>query len=198
MSEGEATMRRMTNDERRIAWVDVETTDLNPRTAELLAVGCIITDGHLHEIAHAEWIIYVPETALTRLPPVVLEMHTKSGLLERVRASTLSPLSVRLHFASFLDKWTPAKPKPILAGSSVHFDRAFLEHHFGMGDRFHHRHLDVSTLRVLAELYAPEAADAVLKAHRPAHLPLQDLEGSMDHFGKWRELLFRPEFREAP
>jgi oligoribonuclease len=189
-------MRRMTNDERRIAWVDVETTDLHPRTAELLAVGCIVTDGHLRALARAEWILWAPEGVLTRMPSRVMEMHARSGLLERVRASTLSAQTVRLAFQAFLEEWAPVQP--VLAGASVHFDRAFLEYHFGLGHRFHHRHLDVSTLRVVAELYAPEAAEIVLKASRPVHTPLADLEGALAHFEKWRALLFRPEFREAP
>lgn len=177
----------------RIAWVDVETTGLVPQVDSLLAVGCVVTDERLQKLAAEEWVVWQPEDVLAAMDDWCLETHVMSGLVDKVRASELTEDDVRGRLLAFLDEWAPGTPT--LAGSSVHFDRGFLEYHFGMRERFHHRHLDVSVLRVVAELVAP--AEAMRLTHErgaTAHMPLADIEHALKAFGEWRRLLFRQEY----
>jgi oligoribonuclease len=189
--------------ERRIAWVDIETTGLDPHADLILAVGCQVTDEKLERLAEFEVVLHYPHERVLRIihdnpaanAAKVLEMHTRSGLLERVAESSISEDLGRSMFLAFLSEWAPGLP--YLAGSSVHFDRSFLDCRWNMSDRFHHRHLDVSVLRVLAELYAPDEV-ARFALPRPAHTPLRDIDGSQWAFAGWRRALFRREFWGAP
>lgn len=174
-----------------MVWVDVETTGLDPTRDAILALGCIVTDEDLAEFARIEWVLACPTGVLARMEPKVREMHLRSGLIDKVHASQLYPADVRERFHAFLD--VHAGPRPTMAGSSVYFDKAFIECQLDMRERFHHRLFDVSFLRVYAWMYAPAEA-AKVRMDEPAHTPLKDLEGSMRSFGVWRRLVVKPEY----
>ena len=175
----------------RIAWVDVETTGLDPTRDAILELGCVVTDEDLAELARASWVLACPSGVLARMEPKVREMHIRSGLLDEVKKADLYAVDVKALLNAFLDKHAPVKPT--LAGSSVHFDKSFLECQLDMRDRFHHRLLDVSVLRVIAWQVAPHDA-AKVEVPRPGHRALDDIMGSMRAYGVWRRLLFKPEY----
>lgn len=193
----------------RFIWTDLETTGLFPKRDEILSLGLIITDENMREIARAEWAIHVPAgwQAMRDMPDVVRAMHAKNGLLDRVAESRLSLANVEFAACQFLDEHLgePAespKARPPMAGNSVHFDRAFIEHHCPtLIRRYNYRLLDVSSFKVLAMATVPGAKE--WNASRPdaAHMPLADLEGSIAELAHWRRVLANApalEWRGAP
>lgn len=172
-------------EDKRIIWVDVETTGLDPQSDNLLSVGCIITDGRLEEIARAEWDLNFDEIDRRQggIDRVVDEMHTKSGLWDRCAASDFYCEDVESLLHGFIqDHAGPGKHT--LAGNSVWFDRAFLEWNVPrVLECFSHRLLDVSALKVIASIWHPGApAPDKSKAN---HTPLADLEASIAELRHW-------------
>lgn len=197
------------DDRARIVWLDVETTGLDPRRDALLAVGAVVMDATFRRLGEFEVYLSHPDPrgvihAVNDADNAarVIAMHERSGLFERVAGSALSVAHARDAFVAFLDRWAPAVPRgapaPVLAGNNPHFDRGFVDAHFGPETlaRFSHRHLDVSALRVICELYAP--ADAVQAVGTTAHTPLRDLDAAAWQFAFYRRALFRPEFWGVP
>lgn len=139
--------------ELRYVWTDIETTGLDDRNDVILEIASIITDGDLNEIARYHSVIQDSPTVMTLLrqdaPPVVQEMHDKSGLWERCskEGDRHDFEDVSDEFTTFLFVNSTTQAHYRLAGSSVHFDQKFLIRAFpaAMG-LLTHRVLDVSTL----------------------------------------------------
>lgn len=170
-----------------LAWVDIETTGLEPENDSILALGVILTTEDLVELERAEWYLSPPED-LSRMPDNVREMHARSGLLERCRERGRALDDVRDEAVALVDAATKNGAPRYLAGSSVHFDRSFLRVRMPtLVSRFHYRLVDVSTLKVLAKLWFDEEREG----KRAAHTPLADLEASIAELRHWRERFFR-------
>lgn len=182
---------------KRFIWVDLETTGLFPARDEILALGMIITDEHMTEIARFERIVHVPAgfRAMRDMSDYVREMHTKNGLLERVADSRLTLANVEDEAVDFLDthlgpRAELVRDRPPMAGSSVHFDRAFIDRHCpNLALRFHYRLLDVSSFKVLSMATIPGAKEWNDSRPDAAHTPLADLEGSIAELAHWRRVL---------
>lgn len=177
-------------------WTDFETTGLDPANEEPLALGLIITDDSFREIARREWILRVEldHPAIVGMAPFVRDMHTKNGLLERLKNG--QPRANVEEFAcSFLDRYVgrPAesiKERPPMAGNSVSFDMSFLRWHFPeLARRFNYRLLDVSTLKLLACATVPGAREWNDSRPDAAHTPIADLEASIAELQHWRGVL---------
>ncbi|NUP07774.1 MAG: oligoribonuclease [Polyangiaceae bacterium] len=159
----------------RLAWVDVETTGLNPDLDAILEVGIIITDRSLTEIDRASWALGDANPASIS-DPKVLEMHTRSGLLAECEASDLE-IDILDEIVCFFLKHQGAVGSP-MCGSTVGFDRSFLRH-ARFAKLFHYRNFDVSTYRTEARLLGIEPPPK-----REVHRALPDLEDSIA-LAKW-------------
>jgi oligoribonuclease len=174
-----------------MVWVDVETTGLNPFGGWLLEVGMIITAADLHQIARKSWILKFNREYMSEIADEALKMHTSSGLLFEAMASHETLASATLSMREWLDSrvgYSAMKEMP-MAGSTVQFDRAWLAHHLPLvEERFHYRHIDVSTLKNLARLWYPE----LLKwtGDRKLHRALPDLEDSITELDYYRRHVF--------
>ena len=176
-------------------WCDIETTGLDRDLDDILALGLVLTDAEFRVIDQREWVIGVPQSSLDRMNDFVLKMHTTSGLLDRVRASEFDIDTVEVIACAFLDAYLgePAeapRDRPPMAGNSVHFDRGFLDSAMPtLMKRFNYRHLDVSSLKVLAMATVPGARAWNDSRPHAAHTPLADLEGSIAELQHWRAVI---------
>ena len=175
-------------------WTDIDTTGLDTSRDAILVIGMIITDNAFVECARHEWLVGGTSVeALARMQPYVRDMHTKSGLLQRLADRTL-PCASEVY--QQVDDWLEPHvrgqdPKPVMAGNSVHFERRFLAAQMpNLLDLLHYRLLDVSSLKVLCLATVP-GAQAWEDARKPAAhtTPLTHLEGSMLELAHWRKVL---------
>jgi oligoribonuclease len=167
-----------------IAWVDVETSGLDPYAGELLEIGVILTDDDLNEKGRTSFVI-APRSRLylNGMSEQVRRMHTKSKLLLELDRSDLPSLE---EVELFLFHWLSARSEEplVVAGSTVGFDRAWIKAKMPLVERaFHYRSIDVSSLKELNRRweFAPEWTGS-----REKHRALPDLEDSIAELRHYR------------
>lgn len=172
-----------------LIWTDIETTGLDPRTGDILEIGAVITDWNLQEVARKKWIVHWHDVdgRADTWSDFVLKMHVKSGLLRDLRAMSQELGIVTV--MEFFERWVkgnilPEKlPHAMLAGSSAHFDRAWLQEFCPrLLDReqggIHYRTIDVSSIHEAALRWAPDVA-ANVPEKREIHRVFEDLDDSL-------------------
>lgn len=174
--------------ELRLVWMDLEMTGLDPERCAILEVGAIVTGAELAPLAEIERVIWQPPEILDRMDPFVRQMHTDNGLLDRVRASTVSIERAERDLFATVAKHCPPQAG-ILAGSSIHTDRSFIARDMPLVERYlHYRHVDVSTLKTLVGAWYPD----VPPFEKPGanHTALADLRESIRELAHYRERFF--------
>ena len=178
-------------DERKptLVWVDLEMTGLDVDRCAIIEMAVVLTGDDLEPIAELERVIWQPEEVLLRMEPHVRAMHTKNGLLERVRASGTSLADAESDAVALVAKHCTFR-EPVLAGNSVHTDRRFLARYMPVLEGLlHYRQLDVSSLKVLASAWYPELPR--FEKGEKTHTAIADLRGSLAELAHYREKLFR-------
>jgi len=164
-------------------------TGLCPQRCTIIEVGIIISDKELSPLAEFERVIWQPESVLETMEPFVRHMHTRNGLLERVRASEHSLRAVEKEVMALLTEHF-APGEGILAGNSIHTDRSFIAQHMPGVERFlHYRMVDVSSLKELVRAWYPQAAGRS-KADTQ-HTALSDLQASIGELAFYRHHFFK-------
>ncbi len=174
----------------RFVWLDLEMTGLDPKTCVIVEIGVIITGPDLVPIAEIEHAIWQPEEDLQRMEPFVRDMHTKNGLLERVRASRTSLREAERNVFQLVQKHVGFR-EGILAGNSIHVDRRFLIAYMPLLEEYlHYRQLDVSSLKVLSRAWYPNGPD--FKKDSKDHTAIADLHASLEELAFYRQSFFKP------
>ncbi len=174
----------------RLIWIDLEMTGLDPDRDRILEIATLVTDAQLNELATGPVLaIHQPESVLAAMDEWNQTHHGASGLLERVRKSTVDERQAEAETLDFLRRWVPEGASP-MCGNSICQDRRFLYRHMPRLEAyFHYRNLDVSTLKELARRWAPEVAAGVKK--QGAHLALEDIRESVEELRYYRAHLLR-------
>jgi oligoribonuclease len=173
-----------------LAWIDLEMTGLDPFKDHILEIATIVTDAELNVLAEGPVLaIHQPEAVLAALDDWNTRHHGQSGLLERVRNSAVTEAEAEAATLAFLQRWCAPKQVP-LCGNSICQDRRFLARCMPRLEAFfHYRNLDVSTLKILARLWAPDVAEAVKKQNK--HQALDDIRESIAELRHYRAELLR-------
>jgi oligoribonuclease len=170
-------------------WLDLEMTGLDPDESAIIEIGVILTGPDLVPVAEVERVIWQPEEVLARMEPVVKEMHTRNGLLQKVRQSSTS-LRVAERDVVALVTQHCGLGEGVLCGNSIHTDRRFLVKYMPMLDRYlHYRQVDVTSLKVLANAWYPDMPP--LKKSVSGHTALADLRASIAELTHYRTHLFK-------
>jgi oligoribonuclease len=174
-----------------LAWMDLEMTGLDPSRHVIVEIATIITDDQLEIVAEGpDLVVHQPPDALAAMEPVVVEMHTKSGLLPAITASTLSLAEAGEATLAFLREHIPQPRTVPLCGNSIGTDRRFLAAHLTEVEEFlHYRSVDVSTIKELAKRWYPTVA-AGQPRKNGSHRALDDIRESIDELRWWREHIF--------
>ncbi|WP_438985362.1 oligoribonuclease [Aequoribacter sp.] len=169
-----------------LIWVDMEMTGLEPDQDVVIEIATIVTDSELNTLAEGPVIaIHQSDAILAGMDEWNTTHHTASGLVDRVRASTTDEQAASLETIAFLEQWVPAGKSP-MCGNTICQDRRFMARHMPTLEAyFHYRNLDVSTLKILAQRWAPEVADGFSK--KGAHLALDDIRESIEELRYYRE-----------
>jgi oligoribonuclease len=181
----------MPADAARLIWIDLEMTGLKPETDRIIEVALVVTDADLATVAQAPvWAVHQEDAALDAMDSWNKGTHGKSGLIERVKTSTLSEPEVEAAALAFLREHVPAKASP-MCGNSICQDRRFLARWMpALEDYFHYRNLDVSTLKELARRWKPELMKGIPKEGK--HEALADVQESIAEMQYYRTNFIRP------
>lgn len=182
----------MAQDPNHLVWLDMEMTGLDPDRDRVIEVAMIVTDGDLNEVAQSPvWVIHQPDAVLDAMDEWNKNTHGKSGLLDRVRASTHDEVTASSEILAFLVEWSPRRGSP-MCGNSICQDRRFMARHLpAVEDWFHYRNLDVSTLKELCRRWRPALAKGVVK--KGAHTALADIQESIEEMRYYRQHFLRLE-----
>ena len=169
-----------------LCWLDMEMTGLYPETDRIIEVAMIITDSNLNVLAQSDvLVVHQSDELLNGMDAWNTSTHGRTGLTERVRASTASEAEVEQNLLDFMAQWLPEKTSP-MCGNTIHQDRRFMVRYMPQLEAyFHYRDLDVSTLKELARRWNPELAKGVVK--RCTHQALDDILESIEEMRYYRE-----------
>ena len=180
------TDTELTADDHNLVWIDLEMTGLFPDRDRIIEIAVIVTDAHLgHRTEGPVLAIHQSDEVLAGMDAWNTGTHGRSGLTERVRASTVDEAAAERQVIEFLKKYVKAGASP-MCGNSICQDRRFLAATMpGLESFFHYRNLDVSTLKELARRWRPELLAGFRKAQ--AHTALADIQESIDELAYYRE-----------
>ncbi len=183
----------MNTDAQRLIWIDLEMTGLDSRTDAIIEIATVVTDGNLDVVAEGPVLaIHQDDARLAAMDEWNTRQHGASGLIERVRNSRLTAADAERQTLDFLAGHVAAQGSP-MCGNSICQDRRFLAREMPQLEAFfHYRNLDVSTLKILAGLWAPGVLAGVSKESR--HLALADIHDSIAELRHYRRFLLNGEF----
>jgi oligoribonuclease len=149
----------MAQDQNNLIWLDMEMTGLNPETDRIIEVAMIATDSQLNILGQSPvLVIHQPDSVLDAMDDWNKNTHGKSGLIDKVKASTLSEAEAEATLLAFMAEHVPARTTP-MCGNTIHQDRRFMVRWMPqLEEYFHYRNLDVSTLKELCKRWKPEVA----------------------------------------
>jgi oligoribonuclease len=176
-----------------LVWLDLEMTGLEPERHTIVEIATLITDDDLAIVAEGpDRVVHQPPDVMAAMDDFVRQMHTKSGLLARIEASTTSLEEAGAETLAFVKDHVPLARTVPLCGNSIGTDRRFLAKYLPeLEEYLHYRSVDVSTVKELARRWYPEVLGA-----RPEkegrHRALDDIKESVEELRYYRETVFKP------
>lgn len=180
----------MAQDQNALVWLDMEMTGLNPDSDRIIEIAMVVTDSQLNTIAESPaWVVHQSDAVLDGMDDWNKNTHGRSGLIDKVKASTLSEAEVEAQCLAFMKLHVPQRATP-MCGNSIGQDRRFMARYMPtLEDYFHYRNLDVSTLKELCKRWKPELAKGVVKNGK--HTALADIYESIEEMKYYREHFIR-------
>jgi oligoribonuclease len=169
-----------------LVWVDMEMTGLEPDTDRIIEVAVVVTDMHLNILAEGPvFAIHQSDATLDKMDNWNKGTHGKSGLIDRVKASTVTEEEAQEKLIAWLKQYVPANKSP-MCGNTICQDRRFMVRGMPKLEAFfHYRNLDVSTLKELCRRWKPELASGFKKHQK--HTALADIIESIEELKYYRE-----------
>jgi len=176
----------MALDSQNLIWIDLEMTGLDPDNDLIIEIATVITDKNLNVLAQGPVMaVHQSDAALAAMDDWNQQHHGQSGLIDRVKASTINDAEAERLTIEFLKQWVPENTSPI-CGNSIGQDRRFLYRYMPKLEAyFHYRNIDVSTLKELAARWAPAVKDGFNK--ESTHQALDDILESIEELRYYRE-----------
>jgi len=172
--------------EMNLVWVDMEMTGLEPDTDKIIEVAVVVTDMHLNVLAEGPvFAIHQSDATLDKMDNWNKGTHGKSGLIDRVKASTVTEEEAQDKLIAWLKQYVPANKSP-MCGNTICQDRRFMVRGMPKLEAFfHYRNLDVSTLKELCRRWKPELASGFKKHQK--HTAMADIIESIEELKYYRE-----------
>lgn len=174
-----------------LIWVDMEMTGLDPDNDRIIEVAVVVTDSNLNVLAEGPvFAIHQPDEVLDRMDAWNKGTHGRSGLIDRVKASTVTEADAEKALIDFLKHFVPTGKSP-MCGNSICQDRRFMARSMPkLENFFHYRNLDVSTLKELCKRWKPSIANGFKKHQK--HTALADIIESIEELRYYREHFIQP------
>ena len=180
------TEATLASSEHNLIWIDLEMTGLDPMTDRIIEIAVVMTDPQLGVRIEGPVIaVHQSDATLDAMDAWNKGTHGRSGLIDRVKASTIYEAAAEAEVIAFLKRYVPKNKSP-MCGNSICQDRRFLAKDMPLLEAFfHYRNLDVSTLKELARRWKPDILAGFKKAQ--AHTALADIHESIDELVYYRE-----------
>lgn len=174
--------------DQNLIWIDLEMTGLYPATDRIIEIAVVVTDPQLSvRIEGPVFAIHQSDATLDAMDAWNKGTHGRSGLIDRVKASTVDEAAAEAQVIAWLKQYVPAGKSP-MCGNSICQDRRFLAKDMpALESFFHYRNLDVSTLKELARRWKPAVLEGFKKAQ--AHTAMADIHESIDELVHYRQTL---------
>jgi oligoribonuclease len=179
------TISLLPKSDKNLVWLDCEMTGLSPSEDRIIEIAVVVTGPHLENRTEGPvFVIHQTDPQLDKMDAWNKGTHGKSGLIDKVRASTTTELQAQTELLAFLARYLPAGASP-LCGNTIGQDRRFLVEYMPQLEAFfHYRNLDVSTLKELSRRWRPEVYASFKKQQR--HTALADVHESIDELEHYR------------
>ena len=179
------TVPELKKSDQNLVWLDCEVTGLNPETDRLLEIAIVVTGPNLEpRIEGPVLVIHQSDALLDGMDAWNKGTHGRSGLIDKVKASTITEADAEAQLLEFIKRYVPKMGSP-MCGNTIGQDRRFLVKYMPKLEAyFHYRNLDVSTLKELAKRWKPEAFSSFKKAQK--HTALADVIESIDELAHYR------------
>ncbi len=173
--------------------MDLEMTGLEPSRDVIVEIATLVTDDQLEIVAEGpDLVIHQPDEVLALMDPFVREMHTRSGLLEAIRSSTVTLEEAGAATLAFIQEQVPVERAVPLCGNSIGTDRRFLAAYLpDIENWLHYRSVDVSSVKELVKRWYPELTGAH-QNKTGTHRALDDIRESVSELRFYREHVFAP------
>ena len=173
-----------------LIWIDLEMTGLDTNHDVIIEIATVVTDPHLNILAEGPVLaIHQSDELLHKMDDWNVKQHSGSGLIDRVKASTVREIQAEEQTIEFLMQYVPPKKSP-MCGNSICQDRRFLHRCMPKLEQyFHYRNLDVSTIKELMLRWAPQLRGGFKKESR--HRALEDIQDSIEELRYFREHFFK-------
>jgi oligoribonuclease len=177
--------------DQNLVWIDLEMTGLYPDKDRIIEIAVVVTDPQLTvRVEGPVFAVHQSDATLDAMDAWNKGTHGRSGLVDRVKASTVNEAQVEALVIEFLKRHVPSGKSP-MCGNSICQDRRFLANYMPKLEAFfHYRNLDVSTLKELARRWKPDIMAGFRKAQ--AHTALADIRESIEELVYYREHLLAP------
>ena len=193
-----AALPDLAKSDQNLVWLDCEMTGLDPQAERIIEIAVVVTGPQLTpRIEGPVLVVHQSDELLGKMDAWNKGTHGRSGLTDKVRASTVTEAQAEQQIIDFLKRYVP-KGKAPLCGNSIGQDRRFLALYMPRLEAFlHYRNVDVSTLKELARRWKPEAYSSFKKAQK--HTALADVYESIEELAHYRKHLFCEQgLRENP
>ena len=176
--------------EQNLVWLDCEMTGLDPEKERIIEIAVVVTGPDLTpRVEGPVLVIHQPDAVLNAMDAWNKGTHGRSGLIDKVKASTLSEEQATEQLIAFLSRYVPKGASP-MCGNTIGQDRRFLVRYMPRLEAcFHYRKIDVSTLKELARRWRPQVVDAFKK--QQLHTALADVHESIDELAHYRDHFIR-------
>ena len=200
---GSPTVSRMSNSQRvpeddRLVWIDLEMTGLDVERHVIVEIACIVTDSELELIDDGiDIVVHQDAGAMAAMDDFVRKMHTKSGLLPQIAASTVDLATAGARVLDYVKRHVTKPAAAPLCGNSIGVDRRFLDRGLPELDQYlHYRSIDVSSLKELCRRWYPEVYRG-RPSKKESHRALDDIRESVAELRYYRATMLKPA-AEAP
>ncbi|MEL6890039.1 MAG: oligoribonuclease [Actinomycetota bacterium] len=176
-----------------LVWMDLEMTGLDHTSDVIVEIATLITDDELNIVAEGpDLVVQASEESLAAMDPFVVDMHTRSGLLEQIKASKITLAEAGQATLDFIKEHVPESRTVPLCGNSIGTDRRFLAAYLPEIEEYlHYRSIDVSSIKELVKRWYP-AIDNGRPQGKGAHRALDDIRASVDELVYYRSHVFAP------
>ncbi len=180
----------MSVDKRNLIWIDLEMTGLDTMNDTIIEIATIVTDSELNILAEGPvFAIKTPDIVLNAMDDWNTRQHGQSGLIDRIRRSTVTLEQAESESIAFLSKYVEPGRSP-MCGNSVCQDRRFMARQMPALERFfHYRNLDVSSVKELAFRWRPDILESFEK--KGTHLALDDIRDSIRELRHYKQHFFK-------